>query len=632
MEKERKSNLIIFIAFVLFFVLILLAFSAHIFETKHFNSKNRTVSDTENAECTVELYPRSGLADSWDKRDIEYNNEIVTFTGITYDCLIKNFSNYEMSDWKLRINIKKSCYINNSWCGTVEIHQRSKVTGKLIVQKVDLRNYNKDRLFLEHFYIAQDLYIPLDEGDYIIYNPSVVSGELPVHAFGEDAGKAIIGFIFYHKKGVPLGFSSYLQYRLTKSYFQGTKPKLLLVFFVVWIMLLIIRITYVLTFSNLKRETASVIHALSRIYTILYKANIEKDTFQEIRATELLHSYFGKYTSIRKALSDIPETFYSQESLKEIHDFYNVDTMKERLRDTDACSADFKSRDLHGPDTGRWYRSSLIVCKRNSKNEPVEIICGARDVDSEVREHEEHKIMLERFTTELSDEVAKQTLHIQQLQQRIVSSLGDMIGSRDGNTGGHVKRTSKVMQFLVEEIIRRNRDGKGNPKFLKISAKKGDDIIRAAPMHDLGKIFIDTRILCKPGKLDEEEYRIMKSHAERSGEIVNLVLRDVEEKSFVDTAFNIARYHHERWDGTGYPEGKDGGKVGEGIPIEARIMAIADVYDALVSERCYKEPMSFDQAYDIMIEGMGKQFDPDLEEIFIACRKALEQYYSEDSE
>ena len=106
----------------------------------------------------------------------------------------------------------------------------------------------------------------------------------------------------------------------------------------------------------------------------------------------------------------------------------------------------------------------------------------------------------------------------------------------------------------------------------------------------------------------------------------------MEEEAFVNTAFNVARYHHERWDGNGYPEGKSGGKEGEGIPIEARIMSVADVYDALVSKRCYKEPMSFEQAYKTMIDGMGKQFDPDLEEIFVACRKDLEQYYSENSE
>ena len=185
---------------------------------------------------------------------------------------------------------------------------------------------------------------------------------------------------------------------------------------------------------------------------------------------------------------------------------------------------------------------------------------------------------------------------------------------------------------LVDEIIKRNWSSGANPKFSSITERVGEDIVRAAPMHDLGKIFIDKNILCKPGKLTEDEYRIMKSHSEHSGEIVNLILRDVEEESFVDIAFNIARYHHERWDGLGYPEGAAGGKVGEGIPLEARIMAVADVYDALVSKRCYKEPMGFDMACKIMLDGMGKQFDPDMEEIFLACRADLERYYMDVSE
>lgn len=149
------------------------------------------------------------------------------------------------------------------------------------------------------------------------------------------------------------------------------------------------------------------------------------------------------------------------------------------------------------------------------------------------------------------------------------------------------------------------------------------DIVRAAPMHDLGKISIDSSILCKPGRLTDEEYQIMKTHSVKSGEMVHILLEGVEERHFVDTAYNIARFHHERWDGKGYPEGL----VGSMIPIEARIMAIADVYDALVSERCYKETMSFSKAKEIMLQGMGTQFDPNMKMLFLSCSDKLEAYY-----
>jgi len=191
-----------------------------------------------------------------------------------------------------------------------------------------------------------------------------------------------------------------------------------------------------------------------------------------------------------------------------------------------------------------------------------------------------------------------------------------MIENRDDNTGGHVKRTSDVIRILTEEIARR--------KAYDIDEQKVEDIIKAAPMHDLGKISIDNAILCKPGKLTEDEFAIMRTHASKSGEIVNFIMEGVEEQHFVDIAFNIARHHHERWDGKGYPDRL----MGEKIPVEARIMAVADVYDALVSKRCYKEAMSYEQANAIMNDCMGSQFDPAMRPIFASCRTKLEDYYT----
>ncbi|MCF0129668.1 MAG: HD domain-containing protein, partial [Pseudobutyrivibrio sp.] len=194
---------------------------------------------------------------------------------------------------------------------------------------------------------------------------------------------------------------------------------------------------------------------------------------------------------------------------------------------------------------------------------------------------EEQKVLdvMEAYTTTLNAEVEEKTENISAIQQKIVVGMANIIENRDNNTGGHVKRTSDVVTILVDEI---NKQGK-----LDFDNEFTSDIVRAAPMHDLGKVSIDSSILCKPGRLDENEYSVMKSHSEKSGEMVNILLEGVEEEHFVNVAYNVARFHHERWDGRGYPEGL----VGSMIPIEARIMAIADVYDALVSKRCYKEPM-----------------------------------------
>jgi len=209
---------------------------------------------------------------------------------------------------------------------------------------------------------------------------------------------------------------------------------------------------------------------------------------------------------------------------------------------------------------------------------------------------------------------------IRTIQEQMVVGLAHMVENRDSNTGSHIKRTSKVVSILVEYL--RKNDHLDYPDFFY------DSLISAAPMHDIGKIAIDDRILRKPGRFTPQEYEEMKSHPEKGAMIVENLLTTIESPEFVKIARNVARYHHERYDGFGYPKKLKG----EDIPFEARVMAIADVYDALVSKRCYKAEMSFDDAYAIIIEGMGTQFDPSLKDCFIACRPKLEQYYSTLSE
>ena len=134
-------------------------------------------------------------------------------------------------------------------------------------------------------------------------------------------------------------------------------------------------------------------------------------------------------------------------------------------------------------------------------------------------------------------------------------------------------------------------------------------------MHDLGKIAIDDSILRKPGRFTPEEFEVMKTHSAEGARIVSDILKDTDDEEFRKIAVNVAHYHHERVDGSGYPDGLKGDE----IPLEARIMAIADVYDALVSKRVYKESYSFEKADRIIIEGMGTQFDPSLQPYYEAA-------------
>ena len=173
--------------------------------------------------------------------------------------------------------------------------------------------------------------------------------------------------------------------------------------------------------------------------------------------------------------------------------------------------------------------------------------------------------LLSQYNEELTLEVNKKALHILSMQSHVVLGMANIVESRDNSTGGHVKRTSEVIKILLDTIKANN--------IYDINEDLYNHIIRSAPLHDIGKIAIDDDILRKPGRFTPEEFEIMKTHAPKSGELVVELLSDVETNEFVGVAKNIARHHHEKWNGMGYP---DGLKEYE-IPLEARIMAIADV-------------------------------------------------------
>ena len=223
---------------------------------------------------------------------------------------------------------------------------------------------------------------------------------------------------------------------------------------------------------------------------------------------------------------------------------------------------------------------------------------------------------IEEYNVKLEREVDEKTEHIVQMKDQLVLGMAEMVESRDANTGGHIKRTSEVVRIFAEKM-------KGIPVKFGFSNEFLKQVVKAAPMHDLGKIAIDDAVLRKPGKYTDEEYAEMKRHSVEGARIVKNILDGVEDEAFVRVAKNVAFFHHEKWNGQGYPLGKKG----EEIPLEARIMALADVFDALVSKRCYKDAFSYDEAFQIMEESMGQHFDPELGRVFLNCRPELEAFY-----
>ena len=208
---------------------------------------------------------------------------------------------------------------------------------------------------------------------------------------------------------------------------------------------------------------------------------------------------------------------------------------------------------------------------------------------------------------DIKDELVTNQKKISSMQEHIISGMASLIENRDMDTGEHISRTGKYVQLLAEKA-----------REAGLYTDEIDDhfitlLCTLAPMHDVGKIIIPDRILQKPGKLTPEEFEEMKKHAAVGGDVVREVLSGITDEEYLSFASDIATYHHERWDGTGYPSGLKG----EEIPLSARIMAIADVFDALISERCYKSAIPPEEAFGIIREGSGSHFDPKLAQVFL---------------
>ncbi len=225
---------------------------------------------------------------------------------------------------------------------------------------------------------------------------------------------------------------------------------------------------------------------------------------------------------------------------------------------------------------------------------------------------------LESYNTNLKKEVNEKTANIMYIKDKMVLGMATMIEGRDYSTGGHIKRTSDVVRIFSEYLMNSENEYAFSRDFLEL-------VIKAAPMHDLGKITVPDRILQKQGKFTDEEYEEMKKHSEQGAIIVENILDNVEDAAFVSIAKNVAHYHHEKWNGKGYPCGLKGDE----IPVEARIMALADVFDALVSKRCYKEAFSYNKAFEIIEGDLETHFDPKLGRLFIECRSMLEDLYEQ---
>ena len=200
-----------------------------------------------------------------------------------------------------------------------------------------------------------------------------------------------------------------------------------------------------------------------------------------------------------------------------------------------------------------------------------------------------------------------------------VTSFADLIEDRDDSTGGHIKRTSTYVEMIAAKLCE-------NRVYASVLTKDYmENLKKAAPMHDIGKISVPDSILQKPGKLTDEEFEIMKNHAKNGEEIIRKTFRKLGNEEYRTMARLVAKHHHEKWNGRGYPDGLKE----EEIPLCARIMSVADVFDAVSAKRCYRDAMPLDKCFAIIEEGIGTQFDPVVANVFLNMREEVEKVYKE---
>lgn len=208
----------------------------------------------------------------------------------------------------------------------------------------------------------------------------------------------------------------------------------------------------------------------------------------------------------------------------------------------------------------------------------------------------------------LENEVVHRRAENDRTQFAALRALAHLAETRDDETGQHILRTQNFV-WLLAELLREH------PRFSSTLTTEYIDLLtQSAPLHDIGKVGIPDRILLKSGRLDAEEWALMKTHAKLGSDAIEKVEHEMTAPvPFLALAKEIARWHHEKWDGTGYPDGL----AGESIPISARLMTLADVFDALISRRVYKEPIPIEEARDMIAEGRGSHFDPDVTDAFL---------------
>lgn len=267
------------------------------------------------------------------------------------------------------------------------------------------------------------------------------------------------------------------------------------------------------------------------------------------------------------------------------------------------------------PDGSTRWMHVRMYTEFDEENQPVRSYGTLQDITA-MKEAEDE---LERYSKQLEEMVSEKVKEISESQMATIFALVKLAESRDDETGAHIERTASFCRLLAQKA-------RTLPQFHGlIDDEYVATIYRASPLHDIGKVGISDLILLKPGKLTPEEFAVMKTHVEIGYQTLSNIDKRYQNNAFVQMGLDITRFHHEKWDGSGYLFELQG----EEIPLSARIMALADVYDALRSKRVYKPAFSHEMAMEIIVEGRGKHFDPALVDLFAVFHHEFETMYDQ---
>ena len=346
----------------------------------------------------------------------------------------------------------------------------------------------------------------------------------------------------------------------------------------------------------------------------------------------VVYAFFGymlKVTGIAPKSKAVKSVLHIPYLISVVMVILNIGSLEFRIGETTNYSMGFSAYTCFGM-VGMYMIFSIIVSircwnyiERNKRASILTYLIGMGVITS--IQAVNHEMLLSSVTLTLllvgvymnqEDPVMNE---VDRYHGEMVMGFATLVENKDGSTGGHIKRTTAYVKLLAEELRHRGyyRD--------VLTRDYIKNLCQAAPMHDIGKIAVPDVVLQKPGRLTDEEFDIIKQHTVNGGRIIQDTFGHLEDDLYTKMAYQVAEYHHEKWNGKGYPEGLKR----RAIPLCARIMAVADVFDAISEKRCYRDAMPMDKCFQIIEEGSGQDFDPIIAEVFLDIRDKVEAIHNE---